>query len=164
MVDFHLKKKIRSMQLWMNEAATVIVATNAFGMGIDKANVKPYSTARKFRKLLPRSWSSRTKWRKAFAILLTSPSDIIQAENQFINILPDKSFEPHVCQALQLLSNCIRRRHQRVYFNLHHFCLKYGFPTLKPTMPCNFWIDKELLICPKNFLKKSPCNFLFLPK
>jgi ATP-dependent DNA helicase RecQ len=28
------------MQLWMNEAATVIVATNAFGMGIDKANVK----------------------------------------------------------------------------------------------------------------------------
>jgi ATP-dependent DNA helicase RecQ len=28
---------------------------------------------------------------KAF-ILLTSPSDIIQAENQFINILPDKSF------------------------------------------------------------------------
>jgi hypothetical protein len=43
------------------------------------------------------------------------------------------------------------------------FLLKYGFPTLKPTMPCNFWIDKELLICPK-FLKKSPCNFLFLPK
>jgi hypothetical protein len=44
------------------------------------------------------------------------------------------------------------------------FCLKYGFPTLKPTMPCNFWIDKELLICPKNFLKKSPCNFLFLQR
>jgi ATP-dependent DNA helicase RecQ len=56
-------------------------------MGIDKANVKTviHIQARKFRKLLPRSRSSRTKWRKAFAILLTSPSDIIQAENQFIN-------------------------------------------------------------------------------
>jgi hypothetical protein len=37
---------------------------------------------------------------KKHLLLLTSPSDIIQAENQFINILPDKkSFEPHVCQA-----------------------------------------------------------------
>jgi ATP-dependent DNA helicase RecQ len=150
----------------MNEAATVIVATNAFGMGIDKANVcNSHSTARKFRKLLPRSWSSRTKWRKAFAILLTSPSDIIQAENQFINILPDKSFLNLMYVKLCNYFQIAWRRHQRaVHLQFASFCLKYGFPTLKPTMPCNFWIDKELLICPKNFLKKSPCNFLFLPK
>jgi ATP-dependent DNA helicase RecQ len=101
---------------------------------------------------------------KAFAILLTSPSDIIQAENQFINILPDKSFEPHVCQALQLLSNCIRRRHQRaVHLQFASFCLKYGFPTLKPTMQ---FLDrhKELLICPKNFLKKISMQFLIPSK
>jgi ATP-dependent DNA helicase RecQ len=29
---------------------------------------------------------------KAFAVLLTNPSDIKQAENQFIHILPDKKF------------------------------------------------------------------------
>jgi ATP-dependent DNA helicase RecQ len=28
------------MQLWMQDQAQVIVATNAFGMGIDKATVK----------------------------------------------------------------------------------------------------------------------------
>jgi hypothetical protein len=33
-------------------------------------------------------------------------------------------------------------RHQRaVHLQFASFCLKYGFPTLKPTMPCNFWID-----------------------
>jgi ATP-dependent DNA helicase RecQ len=30
--------------------------------------------------------------KKAFAVLLTNPSDIKQAENQFIHILPDKKF------------------------------------------------------------------------
>ena len=28
------------MKLWLNEDALVMVATNAFGMGIDKPNVK----------------------------------------------------------------------------------------------------------------------------
>jgi superfamily II DNA helicase RecQ len=37
MVDFHLKKKDEHA-LWMNEAATVIVATNA--LNGNKANVK----------------------------------------------------------------------------------------------------------------------------
>ncbi len=40
MADFQLKEKDKNMQLWMSEQAQVIVATNAFGMGIDKDNVK----------------------------------------------------------------------------------------------------------------------------
>jgi ATP-dependent DNA helicase RecQ len=34
------KDKEKNMQLWMEEKVQVMVATNAFGMGIDKANVK----------------------------------------------------------------------------------------------------------------------------
>jgi superfamily II DNA helicase RecQ len=34
------KEKEKHMKLWMEEKVQVIVATNAFGMGIDKANVK----------------------------------------------------------------------------------------------------------------------------
>jgi ATP-dependent DNA helicase RecQ len=109
------------MQLWMNEAATVIVATNAFGWELTKPMYcNSHSTARKFRKLLPRSRSSRTKWRKAFAILLTSPSDIIQAENQFINFLT-KVFEPHVCQAFTFQITHGEGINEQFTFNLHHF-------------------------------------------
>jgi ATP-dependent DNA helicase RecQ len=34
------REKDKNMQLWMDDKAQVIVATNAFGMGIDKADVK----------------------------------------------------------------------------------------------------------------------------
>jgi hypothetical protein len=75
---------------------------------------------------------------------------------------PDKSFLNLMYVKLYLLSNCIRRHQRAVQFA--SFLFKIWVSNFKTTMPCNFWIDKELLICPKNFLKKSPCNFLFLQK
>jgi ATP-dependent DNA helicase RecQ len=39
MADLH-QGKDKNMQLWMDDKAQVIVTTNAFGMGIDKADVK----------------------------------------------------------------------------------------------------------------------------
>jgi ATP-dependent DNA helicase RecQ len=81
------------MQLWMDDKAQVIVATNAFGMGIDKADVKTVIHIH-FQKtsLLSEAGRSGRNGEKAFAVLLTNPSDIKQAENQFIHILPDKKF------------------------------------------------------------------------
>jgi ATP-dependent DNA helicase RecQ len=75
----------------MDDKAQVIVATNAFEWALTKQMSRPlFTTSRKYRKLLSRSRSIWQKWRKAFAVLLTNPSDIKQAENQFIHILPDK--------------------------------------------------------------------------
>jgi ATP-dependent DNA helicase RecQ len=71
----------------MDDKAQVIVATNAFGWALTKQMSRPLFTSnfRKHRKLLSRSRSIWQKWRKAFAVLLTNPSDIKQAENQFIH-------------------------------------------------------------------------------
>ena len=38
MLDYQLSKK-RTFENWMTKKTPIIVATNAFGMGIDKANV-----------------------------------------------------------------------------------------------------------------------------
>jgi ATP-dependent DNA helicase RecQ len=86
------REKDKNMQLWMDDKAQV--ATNAFGMGIDKADVKTVIHIQ-----LPenienyyQAGRSGRNGKKAFAVLLTNPSDIKQAENQFIHILPDKKF------------------------------------------------------------------------
>jgi hypothetical protein len=66
----------------------VIVATNAFGIDSRCEDGNTPAT-RKFGELLS---GSRTPEEtvKSFAVLLTT-SDIIQVENQFIKVLPDKN-------------------------------------------------------------------------
>ena len=77
------KEKDRNMQLWMQEEAQVIVATNAFGMGIDKANVKTVihiQLPENLENYYQEAGRAGRNSKKAFAVLLTSPSDIIQTE------------------------------------------------------------------------------------
>jgi ATP-dependent DNA helicase RecQ len=97
------------------DKAQVIVATNAW-MGIDKADVKtviPFSY-QKIWELLSGSRTLKKRWKAA--VLLTN-SDIIQVENQFIKVLPDKKFLNEMFIRLcSFFANCIWRRYWRKVF------------------------------------------------
>ncbi|MFV8333591.1 RecQ family ATP-dependent DNA helicase [Flavobacterium sp. GSP14] len=163
------KEKDKNMQLWMNEAATVIVATNAFGMGIDKANVKTVihiQLPENLENYYQEAGRAGRNGEKAFAILLTSPSDIIQAENQFINILPDKKF---LNLTYVKLCNCFQIAYgeginEQFTFNLHHFCLKYGFPTLKTYNAMQFLDRQGIINLSQEFSEKISMQFLIPSK
>jgi hypothetical protein len=78
--------------------------------------------------LLSRSRSIWQKWRKAFAVLLTNPSDIKQKTNSWLFSLT-KIFNETINSVI--FSNCLWRRDQRKDSpNLNH--LKY-VPVLKKT-------------------------------
>ena len=163
------KEKDKNMQLWMNEAATVIVATNAFGMGIDKANVKTVihiQLPENLENYYQEAGRAGRNGEKAFAILLTSPSDIIQAENQFINILPDKKFlnlmYVKLCNYFQIAYG--EGINEQFTFNLHHFCLKYGFPTLKTYNAMQFLDRQGIINLSQEFSEKISMQFLIPSK
>ena len=163
------KEKNKNMQLWIDENVQVIVATNAFGMGIDKSNVKTVihvQLPENLENYYQEAGRAGRNGEKAYAILLTSPSDIIQAENQFIHVLLDKKFlnEMYIklCNYFQIAYG--EGFNEQFTFNLNHFCVKYGFPTLKTYNALQFLDRQGIISLSQEFSERITLQFIIPSK
>lgn len=164
-----VKDKNKNMQLWMNEEVQVIVATNAFGMGIDKANVKTVIHIQlpdNLENYYQEAGRAGRNEEKAFAILLTSPSDIAQTENQFLYILPDKKFLKDIfikmCNFFQIAYG--EGINEQYSFNLNQFCLRYKFPVLKTYNAIQFLDRQGIISLSQEFSEKISLQFIIPSK
>jgi len=163
------KEKDKNMQLWMQEDVQVIVATNAFGMGIDKANVKTVihiQLPENLENYYQEAGRAGRNGEKAYAVLLTSPSDVLQAESQFLQVLPDRKFllELYVklCNYFQIAYG--EGINESFTFNLNTFCSRYGFPTLKSYNGLQFLDRQGVLSLSQEFSEKITLLFLIESK
>jgi ATP-dependent DNA helicase RecQ len=157
------------MRRWMNEEVQVMVATNAFGMGIDKANVKTVihiQLPENLENYYQEAGRAGRDDNKAFAILLNSPSDSFQAESQFINNLPDRKFLNLVfvklCNYFQIAYG--EGINEQFTFNLNHFCSKYSFPILKTYQGLQFLDQQGIINLSQEFSEKITLQFLIQSK
>jgi ATP-dependent DNA helicase RecQ len=163
------KEKDKNMQLWMKEEVQAIVATNAFGMGIDKPNVKTVihvQLPENLENYYQEAGRAGRNEARAFAVLLTSPSDAIQAENQFISVLPDKDF---LTKAFVKLCNYFQIAYgegidEQFSFNLNHFCTQYQFPVLKTYNALQFLDRQGIITLSQEFSEKVTVRFIIESK
>ena len=163
------KEKDKNMQLWIEEEVQVMVATNAFGMGIDKANVKTVihiQLPENIESYYQEAGRAGRNGEKAFAIILTSPSDYAQAQSQFIAVLPDKQILTQIyiklCNYFQIAYG--EGINEQFSFNLNHFCQKYGFPTLKTFNAIQFLDRQGILSLSQEYTEKITMQFLISSK
>lgn len=163
------REKDKNMKLWMNEEAQVIVATNAFGMGIDKANVRTVihiQLPENLENYYQEAGRSGRNGEKAYAVLLSSQSSVIQAKNQFIDVLPDKEFLKtmyvKLCNYFQIAYG--EGINEVFSFNLNHFCVQYQFPILKTFNAMQFLDRQGIISLSQEFSEKITVQFIIPSK
>ncbi|MGL2994754.1 RecQ family ATP-dependent DNA helicase [Flavobacterium sp. TSSA_36] len=163
------KEKEKNMQCWMNEQAQVMIATNAFGMGIDKANVKTVihiQLPENLENYYQEAGRAGRNGDKSFAILLHTPSDTLQATSQFIHNLPDREFVKTIfvklCNYFQIAYG--EGIDERFSFNLNHFCTKYNFSVLKSYNAIQFLDQQGILTLSQEFSENITLQFLIPSK
>ena len=163
------KEKDKNRLLWMNEEAKVMVATNAFGMGIDKANVKTVihvQLPENIENYYQETGRAGRNGEKSFAVLLTNTSDIMLSEHTFLSNIVDKVFLTKVfiklCNYFQIAYG--EGIDEQFSFNLNQFCAQYQFPILKTFNAIQFLDRQGVISLSQEFSEKVSIQFIISSK
>lgn len=128
-------EKDANMSDWLTNRKQVMVATNAFGMGIDKPDVKTVIHIN-----LPESIESYFQEAgrvgrngdKAFAVILKNKSDEVLVKNQFLKVLPTVDFVKQVYRKLCSYFQISYGEGEYITndFDFNTFCKTYNFSSI----------------------------------
>ena len=128
-------EKNKNFSDWLNNRVQVIIATNAFGMGINKPDVKtvihidlPESLESYFQE----AGRAGRNGEKAYAVILKNKNDEVKVKNQFLKVLPNVDFIKLVyrklCNYFQISYG--EGSYTTFNFNFNKFCKTYKFNSI----------------------------------
>tara|TARA_R110000737_G_scaffold67668_1_gene95654 strand:- start:892 stop:2787 length:1896 start_codon:yes stop_codon:yes gene_type:complete len=158
------KAKSERLNLWLQDKVKIMVATNAFGMGIDKPDVElvvhyqiPDSVENYFQE------AGRVGRNGAYskAILLTNTTDKLLVKKQFLEVLPDVSYIKKIYLKLNNYFQIGYGEFTETKFqlNFNEFCTVYKLNSFL-TYNALLILDRNSVISlSENFSKKQTIKF-----
>jgi len=131
----HEEKNLKQNS-WKNGERRVIVATNAFGMGIDKADVRtvvhmdlPNSPEEYFQE----AGRAGRDGERSYAVILYAKADSVKLRKRITDAFPEREFIVRVYEALgNYYQVAVGAGFGNAYdFSLHEFCIPFKFPFLQ---------------------------------
>ena len=131
-----LEEKIHKQNAWKLDECRVIVATNAFGMGIDKPDVRtvihmdlPNSLEEYFQE----AGRAGRDGGRSYSVILYTAADSAKLKKRIADSFPGRDFILRVYEALgNYYQVAVGAGYNDVYdFSLHEFCLSFKLPFLQ---------------------------------
>ena len=129
------EEKTIKQNAWKNNACRIIVSTNAFGMGIDKSDVRlvvhtdlPNSIEEYYQE----AGRAGRDEKKSYAVILYNKTDSTKLKKRIINEFPERDFIKHVYESLAYFFQIAEGFGvgKPYDFDLYRFCSSYKLPVL----------------------------------
>lgn len=127
------EEKDRRQSAWKNDEVRVMVATNAFGMGIDKPDVRTVihcDLPSSLEEYYQEAGRAGRDGRESFAVVIASPRDKATLSRRLSDSFPEKDFIRRVYELTgNFLDVAVGYGYGMLYeFNLENFCRTYSLP------------------------------------
>lgn len=156
--------KSKAFDSWMNEENLIMVATNAFGMGIDKSNVKivvHLDLPSSIENYIQEAGRAGRNGEKSFSVILQNKNDIDLFKKKKLNSYPTikeiKIVHQKLYQYFQIAKGELKE--ETLNFNFLKFCETYNFNYKKTATIFKILINHSIIEVNPNYNKKSTIIF-----
>ncbi|WP_037314130.1 ATP-dependent DNA helicase RecQ [Salegentibacter sp. Hel_I_6] len=158
------KEKTKRLSDWLENKHQIMVATTAFGMGIDKPDVRQVihlNLPESLESYFQEAGRAGRNGEKAIATILTNKSDIPVLKNQFLANLPQLEDVKLVYKKLNTYFRIAYGEGEQTEhnFSFSEFCAQYELPFLKTYEVLQLLDRCSVLKLSKEFHKKTSIHF-----
>lgn len=163
------EEKKASFESWMDEKTPVMVATNAFGMGIDKSNVAciihidlPFS----LENYMQEAGRAGRNDELAFSYIFSNENTISELKKRFSKGLVSIEFAKMIYKNVNSYLNISYGELPEVPFDfdLNDFCLQYNTQLLPTYNAFKLFERENILLFDENLHKRSTLKFIASPE